>query len=221
MWTIVHLLTCSAAALSPKKRGRLPAERPGGIRCFVVGAMHFNNHCTGLSKIVNGNCRAARPAPPPNKRMNPTLLFFELPNALRQRKSQTFHHSSARPARRVIRRAVMQKITDMPTQRDDEESRRDYWIKQMESAYGFMDKMLDYPVEECGEPLVSLPQLVRTEGLSVQFSHTKLAENHERLFYLRRGLIEDFTATSREMNDRGWTLRVEDGFRSRAVIAQA
>jgi len=96
----------SAAALSPKKRGRLPAERPGGIRCFVVGAMHFNNHCTGLSTIVNGNCRAARPAPPPNKRMNPTLLFFELTNALRQRKSQTFHHSSARPARRVIRRAV-------------------------------------------------------------------------------------------------------------------
>jgi len=41
------------------------------------------------------------------KRMNPTLLFFELTNALRQRKSQTFHHSSARPARRVIRRAVM------------------------------------------------------------------------------------------------------------------
>jgi hypothetical protein len=38
--------------------------------------------------------------------MNPTLLFFELTNALRQRKSQTFHHSSARPARRVIRRAL-------------------------------------------------------------------------------------------------------------------
>ena len=87
----------------------------------------------------------------------------------------------------------------------------------MESAYGFMDKMLDYPVEECGEPLVSLPQLVRTEGLSVQFSHTKLAENHERLFYLRRGLVEDFIAASREMNNRGWTLRVEDGFRSRAM----
>jgi len=51
-------------------------------------------------------CCRRRPAPPPNKRMNPTLLFFELTNAVRQRKSQTFHHSSARPARRVIRRAV-------------------------------------------------------------------------------------------------------------------
>jgi len=102
----VRRITCSAAALSPKKRGGLAAERRGGIRCFVVGAMHFNNHYTGLSTIVNGDCRAARPAPPPNKRMNPTLLFFELTNAVRQRKSQTFHHSSARPARRVIRRAV-------------------------------------------------------------------------------------------------------------------
>jgi len=105
----------------------------------------------------------------------------------------------------------------MFTQRDNEESRRDYWIKQMESAYDFMNKMLDYPVEECGEPLVSLPQLVGKEGLHVQFSHTKLAGNHERLFYLRRGLIEDFIAASGEMNDRGWTLRVEDGFRSRAM----
>jgi len=96
----------SAAALSPKKRGRLPAERPAGIRCFVVGAMPFDHHCTELAKIVDGDCRAARPAPPPNKRMNPTLLFFEPANALRQSLSRAFHHSSAWPARRVIRRAV-------------------------------------------------------------------------------------------------------------------
>ena len=38
----------------------------GGIRCFVVGAMPLNYHCIELSKIVNGDCRAARPAPPPN-----------------------------------------------------------------------------------------------------------------------------------------------------------
>jgi hypothetical protein len=41
----------SAAALSPKKRGRLPAERPGGIRRFIVGAMPFNDNCTELAKI--------------------------------------------------------------------------------------------------------------------------------------------------------------------------
>ncbi|MBT4485245.1 MAG: hypothetical protein HOC71_16385 [Candidatus Latescibacteria bacterium] len=105
----------------------------------------------------------------------------------------------------------------MPAQRDNEKARRDYWTKQMESAYGFMDKILEYPVEECGESLVSLPQSVREEGVAVQFSQTRLAENHERLFCLRRGLVEDFITASREMNDRGWTLRVEDGFRSRVM----
>ena len=102
----------------------------------------------------------------------------------------------------------------MPTQRDNEEVRRDYWTKQMESAYDFIDKKLEYSVEECGESLVSLPQSARAEGVAVQFSHTRLAGNHERLFYLRRGLVENFIAASSEMNDRGWTLRVEDGFRS-------
>jgi D-alanyl-D-alanine dipeptidase len=105
----------------------------------------------------------------------------------------------------------------MPTQRDNEEVRRTFWTNQMESAYGFADKMLEYPVEECGESLISLPQSAREEGVAVQFSQTKLAEDHARLFYFRKGLVEDFIAASREMNERGWTLRVEDGFRSREM----
>ncbi len=105
----------------------------------------------------------------------------------------------------------------MPTHRDNEEARRDYWTRQMESAHGFMGRMLEYPVEECGESLVSVPQSARAERLAVQFSDTTLAGNHERLFYLRKGLVDDFIAAAREMNDRGWTLRVEDGFRSRAM----
>ena len=104
----------------------------------------------------------------------------------------------------------------MTTQKD-EKARRDYWTKQMECACDFMDTMLEYPVEECGESLVSLPESVMAERVAVQFSRTKLAGNHEHLFYLRRGLVEDFIAAAREMNDRGWTLRVEDGFRSRAM----
>lgn len=105
----------------------------------------------------------------------------------------------------------------MTTKKNNEEERRDYWTKQMESAYVFMDKMLEYPVKECGESLISLPEAVRTEGVAVQFSQLKLAGDHTRLFYLRSGLIDDFIAASREMNERGWTLRVEDGFRSRAM----
>ncbi len=69
-------LNRSAAALSPKKRVRLPAERPGEIRCFIVGTMPVNYYCTDLSKSIYGDCRAPRPAPPPNQRMNPTSLFY-------------------------------------------------------------------------------------------------------------------------------------------------
>jgi len=60
----------------PKKRERLPAERRGGIRFIVVGAMPLHYHRTKLSIIVSGDCRAARPASPPNQRMNPTLLLL-------------------------------------------------------------------------------------------------------------------------------------------------
>lgn len=105
----------------------------------------------------------------------------------------------------------------MRTQRDDEDARRAYWTEQMESAYEFIERILEYPVEECGESLVSLPESVRTEGISVQFSYTKLAGNYERLFYLREGLIEAFIEIARDMNNRGWTLKVEDAFRSRAM----
>jgi len=48
----------------------------GGIRFIAVGAMPLPYHRTKLSTIVNGDCRAARPASPPNQRMNPTLLFL-------------------------------------------------------------------------------------------------------------------------------------------------
>ena len=66
----------SAAALSPKKRGRLPAERHGGIHCLGVGSAPFNDICSELAKIIGGVCRAARPAQPPNQRMNLSLLWY-------------------------------------------------------------------------------------------------------------------------------------------------
>ena len=40
------------------------------------------------------------------------------------------------------------------------------------------------------------------------------SERFERKFYLRRGLIEPFIGACREMNDRGWVMKVEDAYRS-------
>ena len=99
----------------------------------------------------------------------------------------------------------------------DANRRRAYWSEQMEAAYDFMGRMHEYPVAECGESLVSLPEVVAAERLAVVFAQTRIAGRHDRLFYLRAGLIQDFIGVAKEMNARGWTLKVEDGFRSRAM----
>ena len=105
----------------------------------------------------------------------------------------------------------------MNSVRQDGNMRRAYWSEQMEAAYRFMSQMLDYPVEEYGEPLAPLRESVAAEALDVEFSHSLIAGRHARLFYLREGLIRDFLAVARQMNEKGWTLRVEDAFRSREM----
>ena len=86
----------------------------------------------------------------------------------------------------------------MNTDRTDEELRRAYWTEQMEAAFGFMSQVLEYPVAECGEPLVSLPEAVAAErGLTVVFSTSLIAARHPRLFFLRAGLIRSFLAVAR------------------------
>jgi D-alanyl-D-alanine dipeptidase len=85
----------------------------------------------------------------------------------------------------------------------------------MEEASGFMTKIMEYPVAECGEPLISLKSVVEESAVEVEFASSKVAKDYERLFYLRKGLINNFTCLAREMNNRGWVLIVEDAYRTR------
>ncbi|GIL14801.1 MAG: hypothetical protein BroJett038_35210 [Chloroflexota bacterium] len=102
--------------------------------------------------------------------------------------------------------------------RADEAARRAYWTAQTEAAYEFMfTHILPYPVQECGERLVALPDAVRGTGVEVLFSTQKHVQGLDRLFYLRSGQIPGFLAAAREMNARGWVMRVEDGFRTRTM----
>ena len=87
----------------------------------------------------------------------------------------------------------------------------------MEAAHRFMQQMMDYPVAECGESLASLPDAAAASGVTVEFSDTLNSDRYERVYHLRQGLIEGFIGAARAMNDRGWTLKVEDGFRSRGM----
>lgn len=108
----------------------------------------------------------------------------------------------------------------MTTKLNDNRERRGYWKDQMEAAYAFMMEVMEYPVEECGEPLVDLRAAVDDAEVEVVFSDSKLAETFDRVFMLRQGLIEGFVGAGREMNDRGWVMKVEDGYRTIAMQQQ-
>ena len=106
----------------------LPSTWEVGVDVSHEMCYHLTYLGTQLSRFSVVNDHPILAAHPPyhrygfertdrTKRMNPTLLFFELTNALRQRKSQTFHHSSARPARQVIRRAVGRQVTNKAAHR--------------------------------------------------------------------------------------------------------
>jgi len=98
---------------------------------------------------------------------------------------------------------------------DTDATRRAYWSEQFDAAYRFMfEAILPYPVAECGEPLVSLQQAAEAADVSVQFSARPHVNGLPRLYYLRNGQIPGFIGAAAEMNERGWVMRVEDGFRT-------
>jgi len=85
----------------------------------------------------------------------------------------------------------------------------------MEAAYRLMQAIQSHPVEECRESLVCLPEAAKKAGVRLAFSTEKHVRGSDRLFFLRSGLIAPFTEAARELNERGWVLKIEDAFRTR------
>lgn len=104
---------------------------------------------------------------------------------------------------------------DAGTQTDA--AKRAFWAQQLDAAHVFMERVMDYPVAECREPVVSLPEAAESAGVTVAFSTTKIAGGLDRHFVLREGLIARFVAAAQELNERGWVLKVEDGYRTREM----
>jgi len=105
----------------------------------------------------------------------------------------------------------------LSSQQTDDRQRRRFWSEQMDRAFVFMTAILDVPVTECGEGLVSLRDVASESGVDVTFSERDHVLGLKRLYYLREGLIPNFVALAKAMNERGWRLKVEDGFRTRAM----
>ena len=102
----------------------------------------------------------------------------------------------------------------------DEKSRRSYWAEQMEAGYAMVEKLMAFPVKECGECFASIPAAAAAANVEMHFSTSKIAGDLERVFFMRESLVRDVVTIGREMNRRGWILKIEDGFRSLEMQSQ-
>ena len=102
----------------------------------------------------------------------------------------------------------------MKTTTHDEAARRAYWTEQMEQGYAIVQKLIEFPVNECGERFASIPDAAADANVEMQFSTSKIAGELDRVYFLRESLVHDVITIGREMNERGWILKIEDGFRS-------
>ncbi len=93
-------------------------------------------------------------------------------------------------------------------------SRIAYWRESMERARGFMDRMMEYPVIESRDALCSIPEAAQAAGVEVRFSDTPIVDDIPRIFEVREGVIGPLLEAAAEMLERGWILKIEDGFRT-------
>lgn len=110
--------------------------------------------------------------------------------------------------------------SDKPQPRPDEEARRQFWTFHMERSAQLLQAMQKQPTQEGGEGFASIPDAAAEAGVEMLFSDSKIAGDIDRIFYIRAGLIPDLMAIGRDMNARGWILKIEDGYRTRQMQTQ-
>lgn len=99
----------------------------------------------------------------------------------------------------------------------DEAARVAFWVEYMEQSYTLTEAIIRHPLQECGEGFASIRAAADAAGAEMRFSTTRLAGQFERLFFIRESLIPDLMAIATDMNARGWILKIEDGYRTRAM----
>ena len=84
----------------------------------------------------------------------------------------------------------------------------------MEAAYGFMQRLLEYPVRECGEPLGCLPEAAREAGVEIVFASGKKIGMFDCVFWVRESLVDKLLRVGEAFLRRGYVLRIEDAYRT-------
>lgn len=99
----------------------------------------------------------------------------------------------------------------------DEAARVAFWVEYMEQSYTLTEAIIRHPLQECGEGFASIRTAAEAAGAEMRFSTSNLAGQFERLFFIRESLMPDLMAIATDMNARGWILKIEDGYRTRAM----
>lgn len=99
----------------------------------------------------------------------------------------------------------------------DEAARVAFWVEYMEQSYALTEAIMRHPLQENREGFASIRAAAEATGVDVRFSTTQLAGRFERIFVIRESLIPDLMAIARDMNTRGWVLKIEDGYRTREM----
>lgn len=99
----------------------------------------------------------------------------------------------------------------------DDAARVAFWVEYMEQSYALAEAIIRHPLQESGEGFASIQAAAEAVGVDMRFSTTRLAGQFERLFFIRESLVPDLMAIAREMNGRGWILKIEDGYRTRQM----
>ena len=71
---------------------------------------------------------------------------------------------------------------------------RTYWAEQMEAGYAFMQRMLDWPVAECREPLRCIRAAAEAAGVEVAYEPGKKIGLFDRIFRVRVSLVDRLLA---------------------------
>jgi zinc D-Ala-D-Ala dipeptidase len=99
-------------------------------------------------------------------------------------------------------------------QRQNEYTPQSYWAELMDEAFLFMEGILAYPVQECGESCVELSEVIRGAHVPVVLSTSKIGDVFDRMFFTRSGLVGSFVQAARLLAAEGLVLKVEDCYRT-------
>ena len=91
---------------------------------------------------------------------------------------------------------------------------RTYWTQQMDAAYGFMQQLLEYPIQECGERLSCLSERADEADVSIVFPSDKKLGMFDRVFFVRQSLVDRLLRIAEAFLERGYVLRIEDAYRT-------